>query len=87
MNNYYILKYDDGEQVTKRTECEDKWSFFQKIAVTLAMSDCTGEEVVKIVWDGEEYHYSGWEPNMEYRFVKEGDPSETYTVWIPEYNH
>ena len=51
------------------------------------MSDCTDEKIPMVVYDGNEYRYAGWAPGMEFTFYNVDDPEDTYTLWLPEYDH
>ena len=92
MKNYFIIEYDDGCLVLNdRTDPEpyyDEWSFFREVAIHFAMSDCTDEAVSRIVYNWNEYKYTGWHPGMLFNFVNVADPyNDEYNVWLPEYDH
>ena len=91
MKNYYIIEYDDGHLFlcdrTVREPWQSAWSFFDEVAVHIAMSDCTNENVPRIVYDHKEYRYTGWMPGMHFIFENVEDPDDSYSVWLPEYEH
>lgn len=86
MNSYYIYEVE-GEQTTVNMSKYDVWSFFRSVASVIAMSDCTGQEVVKIVYDGKEYHYAGWMRGMKYTFIDNENSKNAYTVWMEHLDH
>lgn len=91
MKNYFIIEYEDGCLVLNdRTDpgpYYDEWSFFREVAIYFAMSDCTDERIARVVYNEHEYRYAGWAPGMEFTFYNVDDPEDTYTLWLPEYDH
>lgn len=88
MKNYFIIEYDDGDQVTYDRSGADLWPFFREVAAFFAMRDCTDEKIVKVVYDGHEFRYAGWAPGMLFTFYNVDDPyNDRYTTWLPEYEH
>lgn len=85
--NFFIIEYEDGKQVTYDRSDSDLWPFFREVAIHFAMSDCTDERIIAIVYHGNIYRYSGWAPDMEFTFYNVNDPEETYTTWLPQYDH
>ena len=86
MKSYFIIDYD-GDQVTYDRSSTDLWPFFYEVAKFFAMRDCTDEKITKIVYNENEYKYSGWAPGMEYTFYNVADPEDTYTLWLSKYDH
>lgn len=86
MKSYFIIDYD-GDQVTYDRSNTELWAFFREVAIHFAMRDCSDEEISKVVYNGNEYRYSGWAPGMEFTFYNVADPEDTYTLWLPEYDH
>lgn len=91
MKNYFIIEYEDGflalNDRTDPTPYYDVFSFFREAAIHIAMSDCTNEDVARIVYDYKEYRYIGWQPGMHFVFKNVEDPKDWYGVWLPEYDH
>lgn len=90
MKNYYIVKTSEGDIYTidlDKIDAKHPFDFFRTVAHTLAMRDCTDEEVEKIVWQGKSYHYVGWRPGMEFTFVNDEDPEDFYTTWMEHLDH
>lgn len=91
MKNYFIIEYEDGCLVlndrTVVSPWYDVWSFFDEVAIHIAMSDCTNENVPRIVYDDKEYQYTGWQPGMHFTFENVEDPEDSYDAWLPEYDH
>ena len=84
--SFYIYEFD-GEQTTVNKEGTEVWPFFREVAAIIAMSDCSEQEIVKIVFHGKEFHYAGWAPGMEFTFVDNSDSENTYTVWMEHLDH
>ena len=90
MKNYYTVKTSEGHIYTidaDKIDARYPFDFFRTVAHTLAMSDCTDEEVVTIVWQGKSYHYDGWKLGMEFTFVNDEDPEDFYTTWMEHLDH
>lgn len=87
MRNYFVIEYDDGDQVTYDRSDSDLWPFFREVAAHFAMSDCTDEKIPLVVYDYKTFRYAGWAPGMEFTFYNVDDPEDTYTLWLPEYDH
>ena len=85
--SYYIYEDEDGEQVTVNKEGWEVWPFFREVAAAIAMSDCTEQKIIKIVFQGREFHYAGWAPGMEYTFIDNEDPENTYTTYMEHLDH
>ena len=87
MKSYF--EYDmDGEHEVVDLSSYDLWPFFRTVAAEIAMSDCSGVNVTKIVYNGVNYQYAGWKPGMEYEFVNMDDPEgESYTTWMEHLDH
>ena len=84
MSNYFDILFEG--KITR--VCRDRVkirNFFYEIAFLRAMSDCTDEHVVKIVYNNKEWRYTGWQPDMVYEFV--ADDGESVTICCPEYEH
>lgn len=83
---FYVYEFD-GEQTTVNKEGAEVWPFFREVAAIIAMSDCSGQEIVKIVFQGKEFHYAGWAPGMEYTFIDNEDPENFYTTYMEHLDH
>ena len=90
MTTYFVLGFvdDDDEHIHQYVVNDnDPWPFFREVGGFIAMADCTDEIVKKIVYKGEEFEYAGWKPGMEFTFINKNNPEDSYTTWLPEYNH
>lgn len=87
MKSYFIIEYEDGDHVTYDRSASDLWPFFREVAIYFAMSDCTDERIARVVYNEHEYRYAGWAPGMEFTFYNVDDSEDTYTIWLPEYDH
>ena len=86
MRNYY--EYDfEGEHVTIDLSDMDPYAAITRAAIEITMADCSGVDVTKIVADGKEYRYVGWQPDMLREFVNINDPEDRVRVWLPQYDH
>lgn len=83
------FEYDmDGEHEVVDLSEYGLWPFFRTVAAEIAMSDCSGVHVTKIVYNGVQYRYAGWKPGMEYEFLNVDDPDgESYTTWMEHLDH
>ena len=82
----YVYEFE-GEQTAVNKEGTELWPFFREVAAIIAMSDCSEQEIVKIVFHGKEFHYAGWAPGMEYTFIDNADPQNTYTTYMEHLDH
>lgn len=91
ISKYYEIQCDDDSlYIYDLSKVNDVFQFFRAVGAAIAMDDCTGVTVTRIVWDYREYVYAGWRPGMEYTFIAKGcdeDEEHSYTVWLPEYDH
>jgi hypothetical protein len=83
---FYVYEFD-GEQTAVNKEGTELWPFFREVAAIIAMSDCSEQEIVKIVFQGKEFRYAGWAPGMEYTFIDNTDPENTYTTYMEHLDH
>ena len=81
---YYYFRYKDGKVVRQDTPGD---VLFYRVAGELAMDDCTGCDVTKIVYHGEEYRYCGWQPDMKFEFYSIEDPNKRVTIYRPDLEH
>ncbi len=87
MLSYYEYDMDDEHVIEDRTG-DELWPFFRRVAAELAMSDCSGVRITRIVYNGVDYVYAGWRPGMEYTFVNKHNPdAESYTTWMEHLDH
>lgn len=82
----YLYRDDEGIIMSVFYPHIDTDKFFCEISKRIAFSDCSGEEVFNIIWQGKEVEYVGWQPNMRFEY-KDFDGK---TVWVgefPEWDH
>lgn len=60
--------------------------FYYRVSNRISMSDCTGEEILTMVYHGQEVKYYGWEPN-EHFIYKDLNGNTVYEAWYPEFDH
>ena len=86
MTSYY--EYDlDGEHFIKDLSGKPFYEAITMVAIEITMSDCTDVDVTKIVIDGKEYRYVGWQPNMLREFYNAADPEDRVQIFLPQYDH
>lgn len=83
---FYIYEFE-GEQTTVNKDGCDAWPFFNEVAAVIAMSDCSEQNIIKIVFQGKEFHYAGWKPGMEFTFVDDQNSQNAYTTWMCHLDH
>jgi len=85
MMNFLVIKRPDEEDyylITKKTKEE----IFFVAARTVVFSDCSDEELVYAVADGEPFEYVGWQPGMRVTFVRR-DGKTVFDEEFPEWEH
>ena len=83
---FYVYEFENAQTVVNKEGCE-VWPFFREVAAIIAMSDCSEQNIVKIVFHGKAFHYAGWAPGMEFTFIDNDDAENTYTVWMEHLDH
>ena len=85
VNAYYVVRRsNDSIYTIIPSKGIDSW--FTELAHTIAFSDCSGEEVILIIYEGKEIPYIGWQPNMLYEFTDEAGN----IIWsnsFPQWDH
>ena len=87
--NTYIKLVDreTGEVVMKYFEKGDVGALCYKASQFYAWSDCDDTYYIdEIRCDGKEIVYTGWRPNMEFRF-KDETGEVVYDAFFPEWDH
>lgn len=87
--NTYIKLVDreTGEVVMKYFEKGDIGALCHKASQFYAWSDCDDTYYIdEIMCDGKEIVYTGWRPNMEFRF-KDETGEVVYDAFFPEWDH
>lgn len=87
-DNYFIVETHDCE-VNRYfvRHFENANAMFHKAAYAIAFSDCSDEVVIQIVANGDECHYTGWQPGMRYTFVSNSTGEVLYDAEFPEWDH
>jgi hypothetical protein len=85
-DTFYVVKTNDSiyEIPMDTSKSTDYW--FIKLAKTIAFDDCSDEQVILIVHNGHELHYTGWQPNMLIEFADD----EENIIWsgsFPDWDH
>ena len=80
---YYEIEGESGVRNFPATT--RKSQFFGEVSECIAMSDCSGEEVTKIVYKGVQYWYDGWKPGM--LFTYHGEDGGTFEGCYPRLDH
>lgn len=85
--SYYTFTMDDDENNIVEFESPSLAEFLGQVAMEECMSDCSGVNITKIVYEGHEWRWVGWLPDMEYTFVRVDDPKLEWSVWLPHMEH
>ena len=85
--NYFVIRFDDDSRSVEVYDSDCTMSrFFHDVSEVLAFGDCTGNDVVSIVFHGVEYVYEGWLPGELYRYVGKIN-HHVYEACYPEFDH
>ena len=87
--NTYIelLERDTGDVITKHFEKGDVYAVCHYAAKHYAFDDVDDTYTIeKIVCDGHELHYLGWQPGMLFEFVSENG-GIVYSAEFPQWDH
>lgn len=87
-DTFFVLKAADGSLLVDAfaRDCT-MYRFFRSVSWAIAFSDCSGADVVKIVYQGIEYVYEGWKPGESYMYHAVHDASVKWEGYFPEFNH
>ena len=86
MTSYY--EYDfEGEHFVKDMSGKSLLEVFSTVAIEITMSDCSGVNVTRIVFEGNDWRYAGWQPDMLREIYRADDPDERINIWLPQYDH
>ena len=82
---FYETKFDDGEKYITFFDTKDE--LFYELASIYAFNDLDiGMRVTKIVYEGMQCHYIGWQPDMVIEFANENGDI-IYGGQFPEWDH
>ena len=86
MTDYYIEEtFDDGEKYIVFFDTEEE--MFYEAARFYAFNDLdTGMEITKIVCEGRNCYYTGWQPDMVIEFVND-DEEIIWSGQFPQWDH
>lgn len=86
MTSFY--EYDfEGEHCIKDLSGKSQLDVFSTVAIEITMSDCSGVNVTRIVFEGKDWRYFGWQPGMLREFYRADDPEDRVQIWLPEWDH
>lgn len=87
--NCYILKSrEDGEVIVKTYEDGKGNVMMRDVSKHICFSDCDDTwEVIKIVYQGREVEYNGWQPGMVMSYDFAGTDDLAWTESFPQYDH
>ena len=90
---YFAVTEPSSDYDSEDTVCVHGYSsdvsmckFFSEVSQVICFGDCSDEDVIEIVWQGQRVHYCGWEPGMVYRYVDEKN-KEVWCGRFPEWDH
>lgn len=84
-STYYEYEIEGKKVVRKFLPTTKALAFFHEVSGRISMSDCSDENVTKIVYRGEDFQYMGWLPDEMFNF--KGASGETKCFHFPEFEH
>lgn len=85
-HSFMIIHDSDCTYVVTFDNYISAYAFFRNVSHELSFGDCTGYEVDKIVWNGCEFEYEGWQSGMVFSF-RAIDGEKTLSYCFPEFDH
>lgn len=64
----------------------DKSAFFYVVSKHIAFSDCSGEDIISIYFEGKEIKYVGWQRDMKFEY-KDLDGETVWVGYFEEWDH
>jgi hypothetical protein len=88
-SNCYILRdIEDGEVVIKGYDNDKSEVMMRDVSKHICFADCDGTwEVIKIVYNGREVEYGGWQPGMLMQYYFEVTGELAWEESFPQYDH
>ena len=88
-SNCYILKNrEDGEIIIKAFENRHKDIMMREVSKFICFSDCDDTfEIIKIVYNGREVEYNGWQPGMVMSYDYAATDDEAWSGCFPHWDH
>ena len=87
-NCFFLKDHEDGEIICRAYPDDRKDKMMCDISRIICFSDCDDTyEVTKILYNGREVEYTGWQPGMviSYEFTATGD--EAWSGCFPQWNY
>lgn len=86
--NYYDheMPCDFGEPDYIRRACSDGEIMMRRVSQIIAFSDCTDERITKIVYNGVEIEYTGWQPGNVMEYADKND-NVVWSGCFPQWEH
>lgn len=86
MPSFY--EYDfENEHCTVDMSGKSLAEFFGRVAIEITMADLSGVKITRIMFEGKEWRYAGWQPDMLREFYRADDPDERVRIHLPQYDH
>ena len=78
----------DSEGIIKIITYEEanENAFFCTVSKHIAFSDCSGEDIMSIYFEGKEIKYVGWQPNMIFEY-KDLDGNTVWEGQFEQWDH
>ena len=88
-SNCYILRdTEDGEVVIKGYDKDKSEVMMRDVSKHICFSDCDGTwEVIKIVYQGREVEYNGWQPGMVMSYDYAGTDDLAWSGVFEQWDH
>ena len=76
-----------GEVITSEFGDDQGNEMMQLVAQMICFYDCTDERVIKIVLNGVEVKYRGWQPDMVFEFYEVKSGKIVWGCCRPDWDH
>lgn len=88
-SNCYILRdIEDGEVAIKAYDNDKSEVMMRDVSKHICFSDCDGTwEVIKIVYQGREVEYNGWQPGMVMSYDYAGTDDLAWSGVFEQWDH
>jgi hypothetical protein len=78
---------NEGEEITREFGDDQGNAMMRLVAQMICFSDCSDERVTKIVYEGREIEYYGWQPGMLLEFCDMVSGKIVWSCCRPDWDH
>ena len=87
-NTYLIIRDNDTNKEEIKYFTEGDYCIFHEASRYYAFSDCDDTySIVKIVFEGREVSYCGWDFGMHFVYKYRDNAEVAYENWFPQWDH